>query len=306
MRRLTLCCLLFILLIPVLLPAQSTPSQNAPPAVLQIYHESVKPGRGLEHAKLEATFTNIYKKANPQHYYLAANAMTGPMETWFFVAFKDMEDAEKAEANVVAHKSVQAELERLSVNEAPLLNGVTSEFAFYEPDLSYRPEFNLGEFKYFTVDTIHIRSGQYDKFVAYLKAVKAAHEKANMDEHMVVYYVGMGAQSTTALMFQPFRSLKEIDQLGKIHGEGSAFQKAMAEESNKTAADVFKREGRESSRTDLLAISPSMSLVSDQVIATSPSFWKPKAEVAKAPAAKPVTPAAQKEAEVKKEPAIKK
>ncbi len=300
MRRLTLCCLLFAILIPVLLPAQNTPAENTPPAVLQIFHESVKPGRGMEHAKLEAGFATTFKKANPQQYYLAANAMTGPMETWFFLALNSMDDLQKAEANIAAHKSVQAELERFAVNDGALVNGVTAQFAVYDPDLSYRPEFNLGEFKYFTVDTVRVRSGQYDKLVAALKAVKAAHEKANLDEHMVVYYVTMGAPAGTVLIFQPFRSLKEVDEVGKLHGEGSAFRKAMAEDSNKAASDAFRREGRESYQVDLLAISPNMSLVSDKVIATNPSFWKPKTEVAKAPAAKAVTPAAKKETETKK------
>lgn len=306
MRKLTFCCLLLAILAPVPLSAQSTPAEDAPPAVLKIIREAVKPGHEVEHAKIEANFSASYRKSNPQHYYLAANPMTGPRETWFFLAYKSLEDEEKVEATVAANKALQAELARWSALDGAVLNGVTSEFAFYDPELSYRPEFNLGEFKYFTVDTYHVRSGHYPEFLAYMKAIKAAHEKAGLDEHMVVYHVSIGAQGGTALVFQPFRSLKEVDGIAKLHGASSAFQKAMAEDSNKTPADVFKREGRESSRIDLLAISPSMSLVSDKVIAANPSFWKPKAEVAKAPGTASVIPAAKKEAEGKKEPATKK
>lgn len=297
-KSVSFCLLLAVLFIPLLIAAQTTPAENAPPAVLQIIREAVKPGKAAAHQKVEAGFVAAYKKTNPQHYFLGTNSMTGSFETWFFIGFTSMGDAEKAYADVAAHKAVQAEMERLTVSDGELLNGGYGQFAYFNPELSYRPEFNLGEFKYFTVDTIRIRSGQYEKLAQALKVIKAAHEKANLDEHMVVYKVALGGPAGTVLIFQPFRSLKDLDEVQKLHGEGSAFQKAIGEDGNKILAD-YKREGSESYQVDLLAISPPMSFVSEKVIATNPSFWKPKPEVAKAPAAKTVIPAAKKEVQAK-------
>ena len=223
--------------------------------------------------------------------------MTGPTEAWFFSAYSSMEDAEKATAALAANKAAQAEIDRINGTDGDLLTNARSMFAFFDKDLSYRPNFNLGEYKYFMVDTYRIKLGHSEKFAEMRKTVNAAHEKANIDEHMLVYNVGLGAPANTVLVFQPVKSLKEWDEAGKTHGKGSAYYEAIGDEGRKKFTE-FAREDEQFFVRDFLAISPAMSVVSEKVVAANPSFWQPKTTMAKAPA-KAATTA------VKKEPAKK-
>jgi hypothetical protein len=274
----------------VTVPAVSAQSHadsasSGPPPVVQMFREEVKPGKGPLHAKTEAAWVAAYKKANLKYYYLGVTTMTGPSEAWFLAAYSSMEDVEKANMALEANKAVQAEIDRVGVADGDLLSGVRSTYLFFHSDLSYRPNFNVGDYKYFLVETYRLKLGHYEKFAELRKAINAAHEKANIDEHMLVYGVGLGAPLGTYLVFQPVKSLKEWDDSAKTHGKGSAYYEAQGDDGRKMVAE-FAREDAQFLVRDFLAFSPGMSFLSEKVIAANPSFWKPKMEMAKAPAAK--------------------
>jgi hypothetical protein len=304
MRKILFAVAVLALLISatVVVPAVAqnyTDSASAgPPPVIQMFREEVKPGKAPLHAKTEATFLAAYKKANLKYYYLGTTTMTGPSEAWFLSAYSSMEDVEKANMAFEANKALQAELDRANIADGDLLTGARSTYLFYNPELSYRPNFNVGEYKYFMVDTYRIKLGHFEKFAEMRKAVNAAHEKANIDEHMLVYGVGLGAPAGTIMVFQPVKSLKEWDEAGKTHGKGSAYYEAVGDEGRKMFTE-FAREDEQFFVRDFLAFSPGMSFVSENVVAANPNFWKPKTALAKAPAEKATTPAAMKETDKK-------
>ena len=271
--------------VPTVAAQSHTDSAAGPPPIIQIYREEVKPGKGPLHAKSEAAFVAAYKKANLKYYYLGATAMTGASEAWFLTPYSSMEDVEKANLAFESNKTVQAELDRANVADGDLLTNVRSTYLFYNSELSYRPDFKVGEYKYFMVDTYRIKLGHGEKFAELRKAVNAAHEKANIDEHMLVYNVGLGGPVGTVMVFQPVKSLKEFDDFAKTHGKGSAYYEVVGDAGRKMFTD-FAREDEQFSVRDFLAFSPGMSFVSEKIIASDPGFWKPKTEMAKVPAAK--------------------
>ncbi len=284
--------------VPAVAQTYTDSASAGPPPVIQMFREEVKPGKAPLHAKTEAAFLASYKKANLNYYYVGTTTMTGPSEAWFLSAYSSMEDVEKATMAFEANKMVQAELDRANIADGDLLTGARSTYLFYNPELSYRPNFNLGEYKYFMVDTYRIKLGHYEKFAEMRKAVNAAHEKANMDEHMLVYGVGLGAPAGTIMVFQPVKSLREWDESSKTHGKGSAYFEAVGDDGRKMFTE-FAREDEQFFVRDFLAISPGMSFVSEKVMAANPSFWTPKTALAKAPAKKATTPAAMTETDKK-------
>ncbi len=301
MKRIAIACsalaVIAVMVMPASVVAQQTyvDSANAgPPPVIQVFREEVKPGKAPLHAKSEAGFVAAYRKAGLKYYYLATTTMSGKPEAWFMNAYASMEDVEKANQAFEANKAVQTELDRINVSDGDLLTSVNSMYLFYNPELSYRPNFNLGEYKYFMVDTYRVKMGHYDKFADMRKAVNAAHEKANMDEHMLVYNVGLGGPGGMVLVFQPVKSLKEWDESGKSHGKGSAYYEAMGDEGRKLMTDYAQNDAMSFQR-DFQAISPQMSFVSDKVMAANPSFWNQKSQMVKAPSSKTSKPAAMKD-----------
>jgi hypothetical protein len=286
----------FTMSAPVPAAAQSDhdSAKSGPPPIIQLIREDVKPGKGPAHEKSETAWAASYKKANLKYYYLATTTLTGPSEAWFLAAFDSMADVEKATTELAANKTVQAEIDRIGATDGDLLSGTRSTFLFYNPDLSYRPDFNIGDYKYVMVDTYRVKSGHGEQFAALRKAVNAAHEKAGLDEHMLVYNVGLGGPGGTFIVFQPTKSLKEWDEAGKTHGKGSAYYEATGDEGRKKFTE-YAREDQQFFQRDFLAISPGMSAVSEKVMAANPDFWKPKTAMAKAAAGKSTTPAAKKE-----------
>ncbi len=271
----------------------SDSASSEPPPIIQVFREEVKPGKGPLHAKSEASFVAAYRKANPKYYYLGTTSMSGPSAAWFLSAYSSMEDVEKANQFFDANQAAQTEMDRINLSDGDLLSGVRSTYLFYNKDLSYRPNFNIGEYKYLMVDTVRIKPGHYEQFAALRKAVNEAHVKANLDEHMLVYSVGLGGPGGTFIVFEPMKSLKEFDDGAKTHGKGSAYYEAVGDEGRKMFTQ-YAREDQQYFTRDFLAISPRMSYVSEKVVAANPSFWMPKKEMAKMPA-KATKPAAKKE-----------
>jgi len=278
---------------PAAAQASTDTAKSGPPPVIQVFREEVKPGKGPAHEKTEGLWAAAYKKANLKYHYLATTTMSGPPEAWFFAAFGSMDDVEKANTALSANKVVQAEIDRIGATDGDLLSGARSTFLFYNKELSYRPDFNVGEYKYFMVETYKVKPGHSDQFAEVRKAVNAAHEKAGLDEHMLVYNVGLGGPGGTVLVFQPLKSLAEYDQMGKLHGKGSPYFETVGDDGRKKFND-YARESSTFFQRDLMAINPAMSVVSEQIMAANPEFWKPNTAMAKA-SAKGTTPAAKKE-----------
>lgn len=279
---------------PVSAQSQSDSAKSGPPAVIQLIREEVKPGKGPAHEKSESMWAAAYKKADLKYYYLATTTLSGPSEAWFFAAFDSMGDVEKANEALAANKAVQAEVDRIGVSDGDMLSGTRSTFLFYNSELSYHPNFNVGDYKYFMVDTVKLKPGHFDQFAALRKTVNEAHEKAGLDEHMLVYTVGLGGPGGTVLVFQPVKSMAEYDSMGKTHGKGSAYYETFGDE-NRKSMTAYARDDQQFFQRDFLAISPAMSVMSEKVMAANPTFWKPKTAMAKAPAGKGSTPAAKKE-----------
>ena len=173
--------------------AQTAATLPPSPKVLQIYREVVKPGHGPAHAKNEAGWPAAFTRANSSAYYLALTSTSGANEAWFMSGWDSYaayeKDAEEAEKN----PALQAELERLGAADGDHLSNLTSMFATYREDLSYRAPVNVSQMRYFLLTTYRVKPGRGADFVAARKMVQAAHEKLNMDEHWYTYQVTSGA-----------------------------------------------------------------------------------------------------------------
>ncbi len=139
--------------------------------------------------------------------------------------------------------------------------------------MSYRPRVRVGEMRYFNVLTFHVKPGHETEFLEGSKAISAAHEKANMDEHWSAYQVVSGAPSGTFLVFIPMKSMSDLDASQTMHGK--AYEDSIGEESQKKIRDA-QRESIASADNRLFAFSPEMSHVPPPMAAVDPTFWNPK------------------------------
>ena len=264
--------------------AQTAATPPSPPKVLQIYREVVKPGHGAAHTKNEAGWPAAFTKVSSPAHYLALTSTSGPNEAWFITGWDSYAAYEKDSLDSEKNEALQAELERLSTADGDHLSNLTSMFATYREDLSYRPGVNIPQMRYFQIVTFRLKPGRGAEFAAARKIVQDVHEKLNMDEHWATFQVTSGAPAGTYLMFLPMKSMAEIDAAQEMHGK--AYDAAMGEENQKKLGDLLNA-SVESSTGVILRFSPKMSYPSKEWVAADP-FWAPPAarRDAKLPAVK--------------------
>ena len=257
--------------------AETTP----PPKVMQIFREMVKPGQRAVHEKTEAGWPAAFRKADWPSYSLALTSSSGPNEAWFISGYDSYAAYEKDSQDVEKNAALQAELDRLSAADSEHLSNVSSMFATYRDDLSYRAPVSIPKMRHFVLTTYRVKPGRGAEFVAARKMVQAVHEKLNMDEHWAMYQVASGAPAGTYLLFLPIKSMAELDAAQEMHGK--AYDTAMGEDNQKKLGDLMNA-SVESSTSVIMSFNPKMSYPPKEW-AVADAFWAPKVTRAAAAAA---------------------
>jgi hypothetical protein len=138
-----------------------------------------------------------------------------------------------------------------------------------QEDASYRMRPSVQDMRYIHVTTIRVRPGWGSAFEEVRKLTKAAHEKADVDEHWALYQVVSGMPAGTYLMMQGSMSLKEED----TDPHTQAYRDALGDD-GRAKIQQFQRDGVLGIDTALFEISPQMSNVPDEWLKARPDFWK--------------------------------
>lgn len=290
-------CTLAIVIASASVPVLAqTPAQdpNAPPKVLAIFREEVKPGRGAAHEANEAGWPAAFTKAQWPVPSLAVTSITGPSEAWFFTGYPSLEAMEADGKAQEANQALMAEMQRLSALDGEMLTRTSQVIATYVPELSYQPNgvANLVDKRYFSIETVRVKPGHGREFFENWRALIAAHEKAKMAEHWSTYAVDSGAAAGTYMFIYAFSSLKEADAAGPMHAD-TAYRDAVGE-----AGRARNREATQAavefSQRNLYAFSPKMSYPPKAFTDADPGYWAPKAAAPAVAAKKPVAKSEKK------------
>ena len=249
-----------------------------PPAVLRVFREDIKEGKGSAHEKSEAAFMQALGKVNYPAHVLGLNAMTGPSQAWFLEGHDTFASIETSQAALD-----KPEFDTLDAADAELRASSRSLIAVFRPDLSYDVDkINLPKMRFFSIETIRIREGQAQEFGELAKMVIGAAQKAGDPQPVATYQVLSGAPGGTYLLMEPTESLKSMDggeqrQQAVYQAMGDSGVKRYA----KAVSDTVANE-----ETVLFAINPKMSYVPKEWATAEPNFWgqKPVKTTTKAPA----------------------
>ncbi|HVP43686.1 MAG TPA: hypothetical protein VMS96_09640 [Terriglobales bacterium] len=278
MRRISVCPvvgMMFALLAPTLVVAQQQPAKtmSGPPKVLQIVREEVKPGKGPAHQKHEAAWSQAFTKAGYPHN-LTISSVTGPSEDWFITGFGSFAEWEKLNKRM-DEPAFSNVMETFMPKESEYVSETRMITARYRPELSYRPDFKLGEYRYFSVALVRYKLGHSPDEVG--KILAAAREKGNVDAHIVAYQVTSGAPVGSYLYFTALKNLDAWDQ-----PPNQAYLDALKE----GKFDEAVERSIQNVEFRLFGFNPRLSYVSEEVASADPAFWHPKA-----PASKTAAPA---------------
>jgi hypothetical protein len=269
--------LLFIaIVIAVSAFGQVSAQQPAPPNVLLIVREDIKPGMMGVHGRHAAEFVNAFGKLQTPNHRIALVPVAGSENEVMYVTgadnFAELEGMQKAtdEKLGAATGMIKADLNRLDKEAPDLHAGMRDMFAILRPEYSYNPGVNIPTMRYFAVTTVRVRIGHEAEYAELVKITNAAREKAKAELHVAVFQVIAGTGANTYMNFRPMKSLAEYDL--KIANRVRA---AMTDDQQKRA-DKLAADAINTSETSVYAMTPAMSYVSKEMMAGDPAFWTPK------------------------------
>ena len=127
--------------------------------------------------------------------------------------------------------------------------------------------------RYFYVTTVRVRPGHESEYEQINKITREAHQKANIPERWSAWQVNYGMPRGTFIIFQPLKSLADVDAFPQTHGE--AYQAAIGEEGAKKLRELTTS-AILTSETNIVAFSPKMSYPRKEWVEADPQFWTPK------------------------------
>jgi hypothetical protein len=254
----------------------------APPPVLLIVREDIKPGQMPAHGRHSAAFVRIFGKLQTPSYRIALVPVAGSEnEVVYITALQSFAQMERTQQETdkklsAAPASTRAELDRLE-KEAPDLHAAMRDlFTAYRPELSYNADVDIRQMRYFAITTVRVRPGMEDQYGEYVRTItNVARDKAKAELHIAAFQVIAGSPSTTYMFFRPMKSIAEYDL--RI---GPRVREAMSDDQKKKA-DKMANETIVFSETSVYAFAPQLSYVPKDFAAGDPSFWNPKPEAPK-------------------------
>lgn len=265
----------------------------APPKVIQITREWVKPGKsGMVHDKSEASFVALMNKAKLQGHYVALNSMSGKSRALYITRYPSFEAWEQDNKMIEKNPVFSAEFDRAVMTDGELLEGLDQAVFTYDEELSYHPHPDVSHARYYEINVFHVRPGHRKDWYDVTKMYKDACDKSESSAHWATYEIAFGGEGGTYISITARNSLAEVDQ---GMAEFKKFIEAIGGQEGMTKLDEVFGQAVDSTRTELFSVNPKQSYAEEAWIKADPDFWKPKAKAAEAaakPAASKPTPAA--------------
>ena len=264
--------------------------KSAPPKVLVIAREFLKPGRsGSLHEKTESSFVQAMSSAKWPTHYLALTSLSGKSRALFFTFYDSFDAWEKDNAATEKNATLNAALDHAAIADGDLLDSIDQSAWVYRDEFSLRPIYgDLPHRRALEILDFHVRPGHIAEWNELVKMVRAGYEKGVPDAHWACFQNVFGGSNGTYLFLIARKSASEID--GAFQWD-KQFAAAMGDLALKKVSEL-EAASVESSETQLFLFSPKMSYVADEWIAADPDFWKPKVA---ATAAKPMPVSAKKD-----------
>jgi hypothetical protein len=251
--------------------AQNNGGMNAPPKVLVINREVLKPGKGgASHQKTESAFVRAMAAAKDTTYYLGMDSLSGPSRALFFTGYDSFADWEKDAMATQKNATLAAALDRAAVADGDLLQSYETSAYVLRDDLSLNPATDLAHDRYFEIGVYHVKPGHDEDWGAIMKLVKDAYAKLP-DVQWAMYERAYGGSEGYFIYITPLKSAAEID---RNFANGPKFVEAIGKEGMHKLNELMSA-SVDQAEINLFALNPSISYVGPEMIKADPTFWKP-------------------------------
>jgi hypothetical protein len=239
------------------------------PKLLTIVRESVKPGRGEDHARHEAGWPAAFEKAKSTDYYIALTSMTGAPEAWYVIPSESHAARAASMKRWDSDPALGAELSRLSARDAEFIDGLRVIEAVGRPDLGLGQFPETAKMRFYEVNLFTVRPGQTVGFETVMKKYAVARQRVAPKSSYRVYMVVAGMPGPTYIIFSSTDDFGNFDQLMADH------QNALSSATPDEVAE-FEKWGQYVLReeTQRFRLDPAQSYVASEVRDQDPGFWR--------------------------------
>jgi hypothetical protein len=266
--RIALCLLAVIPAGPL---GHAQPAQAAPPAILEIYRDQVKPAKMTEYLRVESEAAMACVRASTWPY-LAIQSISGPQtEVWFIEGFDSYAAVEQSAHPFIKNAALSSEISRLMEAKTNLVGDARVIFAHYRDDLSSNLGLVQPRTRFLTVTLITTRPGHERDLEEIHRTLRASRQRANAADNRAVYQIVSGMPRNIYLIFSAYHTLQSA---------GAALDPAVddyageVDDSTRSRLDELVRGAVESSETWVFSINPSISNPAGEWIVDDPEFWK--------------------------------
>ena len=272
-------CLLFTGLVTGVGVAAAQEMPPAPPKVLVIQREVLKPGRaGNTHLKTESAFVQAMTAAKWPTHYFAAESQSGVSRALFFVGYPSFAAWEKDNADMAKNATLTAAFDHAALVDGEQLTEFSAGVYVFNEESSLGANVDIAHMRYFEISQFRVRAGHEKDWDDLVKMYKSTYGKAVPNAKWAVFDSMYGAENGGLhLVFIPMRSLAEVDQ---SLADGKKFEAALGESGLKKLSELSAA-CIESSQTNLFQFNPKMSYPPEEWIKADPGFWKPTMAAAK-------------------------
>jgi hypothetical protein len=259
---------------------------TAPPAVLVIQREFLKPGKGgAVHERSEGNFVRAMTAAKWPSHYFGMTSLSGPTRALFFIGYDSFAAWEKDNHATAKNATLAGALDHASEVDGELLSSYDSSTWTYNEEQSLHAKGSIAEMRYMELTTFKVKPGHRAEWGELVKLYKSGFENVPT-AHWATFENMYGWQSGDEyLVATALKSLSEVDQNMMTDKQ---FVTGLGEGGLKKL-QALEAECLESVQSNVFEFNAKMSYPPDAWVKQDPGFWKPKAEaVAKKPeAAKP-------------------
>lgn len=202
-----------VVVLPATLLFGQTTNPTAPPHFIKMTKMEVRIGKLSELRKLEAERTNTLRAAKFPRSYITQYSITGPQLVWVFYKYDNDADIANDLDFIDSKPALKATLDKIELEEAPLLESKREVTIGYHPDISYRPDVDWSEIRYWEIIWVHLRNGHHDAYVENRIMTREEHERGGFDTHQMMYMIQSGEMSGTFFVMRPMKTLALLDGL---------------------------------------------------------------------------------------------
>ena len=258
--------------------------------VLVIQREFTKPGKdGAVHEATEAGFIRAVQANKGNIHYIALTSISGVNRAIFISAYPSLAAVDEERKAMPA--AALTAMDKAMVADGDALTETGSSVWLRRDDLSTNVDGPPVGMRLLEVSEYVVKPGHMHEFEELAK--KYVEAAKNIPEfHWAAYQMAYGhSEAPTFLILTALKSGAEADA---EFGAGKRFEDAAGEDGMKKMAEL-EAASVATEMTNLFVVSPKMSIPTDEMVKSDPSFWRPKmmASAAKKSAAKPAAASGQ-------------